>query len=218
MLLRYLTKAPVLQSAAALAVGGLVAGASILLHLLVLTDVYATAGLAVTGGFGYAVLLFVVNNPLQSAREEELRRLERHGRRLAIYDRETGLYAHWYFTLRLEEEIVRAKRHGENFALLLVESLRGRLDEDTERLLVERLRNGFRGTDLVAHIGNLRFVILLASTDAVGANVVFQRMVREEMPCPVQIGLALFPDDGIDWRSLLDAAEAKAQPSAAAAA
>jgi GGDEF domain-containing protein len=207
----------VLQVASAAAVAGLVAGASFGLGRAGVVGGSATAGVAVAAALGYVLLLFLVNNPFQRAREEELRRLERHGRRLAIYDRETGLYAHWYFTLRLEEEIARARRDGEGFALLLVESLRGRLDEDTERLLIERLRNGFRGTDLVAHIGNLRFVVLLASTDSVGANVVYQRMAREAMPCPVQIGLALFPDDGVDWRSLIEAAERTVQPSATAA-
>ena len=216
MPLRLLTKAPVLQTAAASAIAGLVAGVSVALREASLEASYVTGGLAIVTALGYVLLLLAVNNPIQRAREDELRRLERHGRRLAIYDHETGLYAHWYFTLRLEEEVARAKRHGEAFALLLVESLRGRLDEETERLLIERLRNGFRGTDLVAHIGNLRFVILLATTDAVGANIVYQRMVREAMPCPVQIGLALFPDDGVDWRSLIDAAETKAQPAAAA--
>ena len=34
---------------------------------------------------------------------QRLRSLVEEGRQLAIYDRETGFYAYWYFSLRLQE-------------------------------------------------------------------------------------------------------------------
>ena len=61
-----------------------------------------------------------------------LRGLVDQGRQLAIYDRETGFYAYWYFSLRLQEEIARSDRHKEPFLLLLVEAARARISPEME--------------------------------------------------------------------------------------
>ena len=41
---------------------------------------------------------------------EGLAKQVEEGRKLAIYDRETGLYAYWYLVLRGEDECARAPR------------------------------------------------------------------------------------------------------------
>ncbi|MCH8995346.1 MAG: GGDEF domain-containing protein [Chloroflexi bacterium] len=168
-------------------------------------------GMIVASSIGsLTLLLYIVDRlgQLQQAREEGLRRIRQYGERLAIYDRETGLYAYWYFSLRLEEELARSHRYKQACTLLLVESLQGRLGPDEEQRLLRSMTASFRSSDLVAHLGNLRFVVLLTSTDAEGALVVVRRFRASVAPNEVHVGLASYPADGQDWPSLLKAAGA----------
>jgi len=139
--------------------------------------------------------------------------LRDHGRRLAIYDRETGLYAYWYLNLRASEEIERARRYGETFAVLLVEAARGRLSQHEERHLFSVLSRQFRRTDLVAHVGSLRFLVLLTNTDQAGSDVVVERLRSGFGPGEIEVNVALYPEDGADWPSLLASLNAQEEPS-----
>lgn len=163
-------------------------------------------------------LLYLVDRAetVRVERDAGLRRVKRYGERLAIYDRETGLFAYWYFGMRLEEEMDRARRHGEPLAILLVESTRGRLASEEEQLLFGGLAETFRGSDMVAHLGNLRFVVLLPHTDVSGALIAVRRLRLRFSVDQFQIGLASFPEDGKDWPSLLRAAGASADAIAEA--
>lgn len=140
-----------------------------------------------------------------------LRNQAEQGRRLAIYDRETGLYAHWYFSLRLQEEMARSDRSQEPFALLLVEAARGRVAPDTEKRLFSCMKDGFRRADLVAHLGNLRFVALLPNSGTDQGEVVSQRIRGTLGTNEIHVGLACYPADGTDWPTLLQAAESYPQ-------
>ena len=127
------------------------------------------------------------------------------GERLAIYDRETGLFAYWYFSLRLEEEVARCARYGQTFSLLLLEAQTGRLMPDDESALFRHMSDSFRNSDLVAHLGNLRFVVLLANTDAQGAVVVKEHLTTDEKLGNLTLGVASFPEDGETCEALLAA-------------
>ncbi len=144
---------------------------------------------------------------------QRLRSLVEEGRQLAIYDRETGFYAYWYFSLRLQEEIARSDRRKEPFLLLLVEAARARISQDMEQQLFSCMREGFRTTDLVAHLGNLRFVALLPNADRDQAGIVRERIGSALGADDIHLGIACYPTDGTDWPSLLQAAESL--PSAA---
>ncbi len=164
--------------------------------------------IAVSGGCLTALmLLFDWATHRRQVRDVHLWRLRRLGERMAIYDRETGLYAYWYINLRIQEEMARASRHEQPFVLLLVESARGQLGTEEEELLLKTMTEGFRSTDLVAHLGNLRFVTLLPNTGVDGGKEVCQRLRKEFGALEVHIGLSLYPDDGADWQSLLKAAQ-----------
>lgn len=160
--------------------------------------------IAAIGG-SLAVLLLLVDRSeaRQLARESSLRRIRQYGERLAIYDRETGLYAYWYFSLRLEEEMERARRYSQPLALILIESTAGRLAPDDEEHLFSALIETFRTSDIVAHLGNLRFVALLTNTNASGASVAVQRLGRAIAPHDAHIGMSAYPSDGDEWESLL---------------
>ncbi len=143
-------------------------------------------------------------------RHDGLRRLREMGERLAIYDRETGLFAYWYFSLRLEEEVARSVRYGQGFSLLLLESQSGRLAPEEEGALFRRMSDSFRNSDLVAHLGNLRFIVLLASTDAQGAAIVREHLAADEQLGDLTIGIASFPADGDTTEEILNAVGASA--------
>jgi GGDEF domain-containing protein len=141
-------------------------------------------------------------------RIEALRRNRDLAERLVIYDRETRFYADWYFRLRLQEELVRSQRFGQSCALLLIEATEGRLNPEREKELLDCMANAFRETDLVAHMGSLRFVVLLPHTDASGAAVAQKRLLKRLPAGEVVGGVASYPKDGNDWQQLLAAAGA----------
>ena len=173
---------------------------------------WAIALIAASGG-SVAGLLYLTDRSdrERASRDDELGSIRDQGKRLAIYDRGTGLYAYWYFNLRLQEEITRSGRYGQPFALLLVEAARGRLDRDEEGRLFWSMVTLFRESDLVAHLGNLRFVVLLLGTDAEGAQVVRKRLLKNRSLRGVSIGLASYPEGAANVRTLLVAAGAPAE-------
>ena len=143
-------------------------------------------------------------------RHKGLRLLRETGERLAIYDRETGLLAYWYFSLRLDQELARCARHGQTFSLLLLEAQTGRWASDDESALFQYMAESFRNCDLVAHLGNLRFIVLLTNTDAQGAMVVRDHLQADEQLRSVTARIASFPTDGESCEALLTAAGASA--------
>jgi GGDEF domain-containing protein len=141
----------------------------------------------------------------------EVREIASQGRRLAIYDRATGLYAYWYLQLRATEEISRSRRHGRGVFCASIWAPTPVLI-DTMR---ERLKTGLRDHDLAAYLNNGHFVALLTETDQAGAAIVLKRLLAAD---GVTIGLACFPDDGTTFEDILECAKARgAAPSADAA-
>ena len=161
-------------------------------------------------GAGWLTLLALHGRAAENRqrRVEGLRRARDFAERLVIYDRETGFYADWYFRLRLQEELVRSQRFGHSCALLLVEATEARLSGERERALFESMATAFRDTDLVAHLGSLRFVVLLPNVDPESAILARIRLVERLPPGAVEAGIASYPKDGKDWRELLGAAGA----------
>jgi GGDEF domain-containing protein len=159
---------------------------------------------------GWSVLLFLHSRAaeVRQRRIEGLRRVRNFGERLVIYDRETAFCADWYFRLRLQEELLRSQRFGNTCALLLVEATQGRLSPEREKELFDSMSSAFRETDLVAHLGSLRFVVLLPNIDADNAALARQRLLEKLPAGEVEAGIATYPADGSDWRELLTAAGA----------
>jgi GGDEF domain-containing protein len=143
-------------------------------------------------------------------RDASLQRLRQMGERLAIYDRETGLFAYWYFSLRLNEEIQRSKRYGQEMSVLLLEAESGQWAPEDEAALLQFMTKEFRDCDLAAHIGNLRFIVLLPSTNEERVKIACERLGAAPELARVSVGAASFPVDGEDTESLLSAAGASA--------
>lgn len=126
------------------------------------------------------------------------------GRRLAIYDRATGLYAYWYLQLRGEEEISRAKRSRKPLACLSLWA--------ADRLLSERLgqslRDGLRDHDLAGYLNNGHFVVLLPETGEDGVDVIVRR-IRDQTGAGVVAGVAIYPADGETFDDLLGVAKSR---------
>ncbi len=139
------------------------------------------------------------------------------GRKLAIYDQDTGLYAKWYLLLRGEEERVRAKRYGRQFAIGMLSSTapvgdeRWQADADISRWLQTRLR----ATDVVGYLGHGRYAFIATEADPDRATRLAERL-RAGVD-NVIVGLSCYPGDGETLEDLWANAEQRLeQPPLAA--
>ena len=137
------------------------------------------------------------------------------GRKLVIYERETGLFAHWYIVLRGEEECDRAVRYRRPLSLLLLEPAAKGTDgwEETERL-AGWLRQHMRSADIAGYLGNNRHVLLIPETDTASAEAVVTRLRNEGFH--IDSGVAEFSVDGITYDSLYAVAAARLDGTAPA--
>lgn len=94
--------------------------------------------------------------------------------RLPTIDKQTGLYANWYFRLRVDEEILRADRYGLAFAIVKITADSNRRLE-AARSAVHRV---IRKIDLAANMAD-GLAILLPHTKAPGARVVADRLCAQ---------------------------------------
>ena len=143
--------------------------------------------------------------------------------KLANYDVLTGLINRTLLVDRLEQCIKAAKRHDYQIALLFIDLDRFKPINDTfgheagDIVLVEvsnRLRDRFREQDSVARLGGDEFVVVLEEIEAIDSvnKIVAALLIDLERAIPVlnqtisisaSIGIALFPDDGLDAELLL---------------
>ena len=127
------------------------------------------------------------------------------GRKLAIYDRATGLYAYWYLQLRAEEEIARMRRSQKPLTCL---SLWAPTAEASAALAIH-LRDHLRPYDIAAYLNNGHYVVLLLETNGSGALKVMTRIAEEVSP-EISGSVAIYPDDGATFDVLLESAKARA--------
>lgn len=150
-----------------------------------------------------------------------LRRLRERaeaGRRLVIYERETGLLAQWYVALRGQEECDRARRYRRDLSLLVVEPADPESAWAVKDELVRWMSGHVRASDIAGYFGNGRFVLIMpeASRDAVAR--VIERLCGDVSA--IVTGVSAFPGDGETYDALYrSAADALRQrPGSAAAA
>jgi GGDEF domain-containing protein len=131
------------------------------------------------------------------ARTLSTMRRETQMRELISLDAETGLSSDYHFLARLEEELQRAAE----FALVLLEL---QMSPGAERAplvqrFTRRLREVIRSCDLVAHLGEGRFGVLLAGVNRETAGAIVDRfaeiVARELRPASeaalrLRVGLA----------------------------
>lgn len=133
--------------------------------------------------------------------------LAAQGRRAAIYERRTGLYAFWYLQLRVDEELIRAARNGTSLYCLSVWT------ENPEQLdlLVTSARECIRPYDLAAYLDNGHVALILLDATSVVAHVVMHRVVVAAGE-GLDAGVSCSPVDGNTLAELLERAKARAAP------
>jgi diguanylate cyclase (GGDEF)-like protein len=155
-------------------------------------------------------------------RSDEKLRAEQRVQYLATHDGLTGLPNRRMFGQLLEFSIKSAQRNSKKCAVLFVDLDRFKLINDSlghaagDKLLVEvgnRLAGCVRESDVVARLGGDEFVIILNQLEyrdqaAVIANKVLQGvspaldLAGQECRTTASIGIAVFPDDGVDEPTL----------------
>ena len=143
---------------------------------------------------------------------------------LANHDSLTGLANRLRFYRRLENEVNRAQRGNQQFAILFMDLDRFKAVNDQyghdagDKLLIEvaqRIRKVVRNTDLAARLGGDEFgFITVAAENTIGADRLKQRL-EEAIGAPyhingndiligTSIGIARFPENGDDIDNLLN--------------
>ncbi len=149
-------------------------------------------------------------------------------RRLSITDGLTGLWNRRHLDLRCSEELDRADRFGEAFALVMCDlddfsDVNNRYGHQVgDAVLVEvsnRLANSTRQVDLVARYGGEEFVLLLPRTDRAGALEVAEKVRtavahepvvtdRGSVAVSLSLGVACHPEHGTTVAGLIASADA----------
>jgi len=146
---------------------------------------------------------------------------------LAMHDPLTGLSNRVQLQLRMEQAIVRAKRHNQSVSIMCVDLDRFKEVNDTlghtagDALLVEvasRLRQCVRETDTVARLGGDEFVILAEELDQPADAIPVAQRVCQKLAEPVEIeshevaisgsvGITFAPGEGTEIQTLLNNAD-----------
>jgi diguanylate cyclase (GGDEF)-like protein/PAS domain S-box-containing protein len=192
-----------------------------------LVSYYPVPGPSGVIGVGTAVTEVTHLKGVERSLEETNRKLTV----LATTDELTQLPNRRMLSEQLELALARARRGRLAVAVLCLDIDRFKEVNDTlghaygDQLLVEfavQLRAGARDTDVVARIGGDEFVIVLADLDPDDAPQIAEAVVNRirgrlldpiaidavELVVDTSIGVALFPDDSLDPKGLLAAADA----------
>jgi len=152
---------------------------------------------------------------------------ERKVELLAYRDTLTSLPNRLLFADRLEHSIDRSARHRESLALLLIDMDDFKLVNDSfghdagDKLIKavgDLLSRSLRRADTVARLGGDEFAVIVESIDGVddaisiadNLSTILEHNVRleeQETFTGASIGIALYPDDGEDARTLLKNAD-----------
>lgn len=147
---------------------------------------------------------------------------------MAVTDTLTGLFVRRYFAELSTEELQRSRRHGLSCACVLVDLDEFKQKNDTYghlsgdvvlREVAQLMRRHLREVDLIARFGGEEFILLLIETGAAQAMAVAERLRQlvevhsiraydEVLQQTVSMGIAIFPDDGMELQPLIDRADA----------
>jgi hypothetical protein len=137
------------------------------------------------------------------------------GRRLAIYDRTSGLLSRWYFELRLQEESERCKRYGYSLTLIrlkVASTSNGFTDALQVSSALKSVTQKARSTDLITAIGVTEIAICLVQCDLRGSGPALRRFLEDAEGVDWLVGVAVYPADDLDGKNLLDLALSRSTP------
>lgn len=161
--------------------------------------------------------------------QERIKDLRERARRQVVVDPVTGMFNANHFALSVRREITRGRRFGRVFSVALLsldqdEALRESLGEEGMRAVLVKmaglLTDATRHVDVRAFLGGSRFGLVLPETPLEGALEAAERIrhlvegttvtVADDVfpvTLTVSVGLAAFPEDAEDDRTLLERAE-----------
>lgn len=128
---------------------------------------------------------------LAQARQRQA--LEQH----ALSDGLTGLLNRRAAELRLDEELARARRHNEGYALALLDmdhfkAVNDRyghaVGDEVLKVMARRIEAGLREDDWVARWGGEEFLVFLRNADVREAVFVLERLIAQVKASPVSTG------------------------------
>ena len=144
----------------------------------------------------------------------------------ALYDELTDLPNRTLFHDRLQHAIRNSRRYGRSFAIILMDldsfkEVNDTLGHDVGDLLLKevgrRLKDTVRSADTVARLGGDEFVIILESLSEKYAEAVAEKIRKaldrafalegEVVDISASLGIALFPEHGIDAVTLIRRAD-----------
>jgi len=143
---------------------------------------------------------------------------------LSNSDSLTGLWHHGYFQYILGEEIKKASLSKSHFTLLMIDIDNFKIFNDTYghqagdamlREISRIIKESSRKIDIIARYGGEEFSIILPATKKEEALILSERLRKTIEDAPslnhitISIGIASFPEDGIDKESLISKADKK---------
>jgi hypothetical protein len=121
-------------------------------------------------------------------------------------------FDHWYFVLRLEDEIKRARRYGKQVSVVIMKL--GTPEGEPSAALTEQIN--FDVAQLAANhsgtmtmpsaIGPLEYAFLLPETDRNGAKARVAPLLTPLGDYWCRFGIAVYPDDGAEAETLVELA------------
>ena len=163
----------------------------------------------------------------QVAAAIERKQLEARLQFMAQYDQLTGLPNRGLFHARLQTALSWARREQGQFALLYLDLDKFKQVNDTlghamgDLLLQEvarRLKQSVRDSDTVARMGGDEFVVLLGTIQRPEDALLVAQKIHHSLSQPIildsrglsaqiSIGIALYPENGLDYKELLKHAD-----------
>ena len=141
----------------------------------------------------------------------------------AIVDGLTGLYDHDTFIILLGKEIERARRHGENFALLMLDlddfkqindKYGHQKGDEVLARMAEIMRETVRTMDIPGRYGGEEFAVILPETDIRASIQSAERLLEavkmefeRDVGLTVSIGAACFPEHAATVETLIRMAD-----------
>ncbi len=145
----------------------------------------------------------------------------------ATSDRMTNLFNKYYFISQLKKQISYAKRYGKTFSLLMIDiddfkkvndTYGHQIGDEALKFVAFKIMSSIRENDIAARYGGEEFSIILPETDSHNAFLVAKRIRKaiasevldlesNQIKVTVSIGVATFPEDADDWKSLIKKAD-----------